>query len=74
MTVKIVRASMETTKNGFTHEAQMHLDIIESNANVMYITKEVQQRWGEKYVLVTIDGLLLEDCDATQGNLPTDTN
>ena len=47
----------------------MHLDVCDSSANVAYITKAVQQRWGEQYVLVTADGLELEDCEATQGNV-----
>ena len=45
----------------------MHLDISESNANVKHILEEVQQRWGEDYMLVTVDGLELEDCEGTQG-------
>ena len=72
VTIKIVRASMETLPNGkveFSSQAQMHLDISESNANIGHITKEVQERWGNEYVLVTTDGLLLEDCDATHGKL-----
>ena len=45
----------------------MHLDISESTANVRHILEEVQQRWGEEYMLVTLDGLELEDCEGTQG-------
>ena len=70
MTVKIVRAKMENSRSGkveFSQEAQMHVDVTESNANVQYITKEVQQRWGEQYILVTNDGLELENCEGTQG-------
>jgi len=48
----------------FSQEAQMHLDISE---NVRYILEEVQRRWGEEYMLVTLDGLELEDCEGTQG-------
>ena len=45
----------------------MHLDLAESRANVEHVTKEVQQRWGPNYVIVTSDGLQLEDCEGTQG-------
>jgi len=45
----------------------MHVDVTETNANVEYITREAQQRWGEQYVLVTADGLELENCEGTKG-------
>ena len=70
ITVNIIQASMEYSPTGkvdFTSQAQMHLDVSESNANVVYIINEVQKRWGNEYLLVTTDGLLLEDCNATQG-------
>ena len=57
---------MESSPSGkveFTHEVQMHLDVSEPNANVIHITKEVQQQWGERYDIVTTDGLDLEDCE-----------
>ena len=68
--IKIIRAKMESSRTGkieFTQEAQMHLDISESTANVKHILEEVQQRWGEQYMLVTVDGLELEDCEGTRG-------
>ena len=61
---------METTLSGkveFTHETKMHLDVCEPNANMKHITKEVRQRLEEQYVIVTSDGLELEDCEGTQG-------
>ena len=70
MTVKIIRATMEHSRGGkveFTQEAQMHVDVTETSANVQYITREAQQRWGEQYVLVTADGLELENCEGTKG-------
>ena len=70
--VKVVRAVMNTSRSGkteFTPEAQMHLDISESTANVEHVTMEVKQRWGEQYIVVTADGLELEDCEGTQGML-----
>ena len=67
MNIKIIRAKMDSSRSGkveFTQEAQMHLDIAESTANVF---REVHQRWGEEYVIVTVDGLELEDCEGTRG-------
>ena len=49
--IKIIRAKMESSRTGkieFTQEAQMHLDISESTANVKHILEEVQQRWGKQ--------------------------
>lgn len=45
----------------------MHLDLSDWTANVKHVLEEIQQRWGEDYVLVTLDGLELEDCEGTQG-------
>ena len=63
---------MESSRTGkveFVQEAQMHIDLAESTANVEHVTKEVQQRWGPNYVIITSDGLQLEDCEGTQGRL-----
>ncbi len=68
--IKIVRAKMDSSRSGkveFSQEAQMHLDVAESTANVNHILREVHQRWGEEYVIVTVDGLELEDCEGTKG-------
>ena len=43
----------------------MLLDIVQSNANVEHILNEVRQRWGDDYVLVTLNGLVL----GTQGRI-----
>ena len=70
--VKIIRAKMDRLRTGkveFTQEAQMHVDVTESTANVEYVLNEVQQHWGDQYVLVTVDGLELEDCEGTKGKL-----
>ena len=68
--VKVVRATIDAFRAGkadFTPEAQMHLDITESTANVPHVTKEVQQRCGDQYKIVTADELDLEDCEGTRG-------
>ena len=73
--VKIIKATMETTTSGkvhFNQEAQVHFDVTESTANVDHLLKEVQQVWGEGYVLVTINDLRLEDSEGTRGEYPID--
>lgn len=69
-TIKVVRATMETSRTGkveFEQETQMHIDLTENTANVEHVIQEVKQLWGDSYVLVTVDGLQLEDCEGTQG-------
>ena len=46
---------------------QMYLEIRESTANVNYVTVAVMKKWGKGYLLVTADGLPLEDTDGTRG-------
>ena len=70
MSVKVIRATMKSTRAGkveFLQDAQMHIDVNEKTANLDHVTKEMQQRWGQEYVIVTADGLQLEDCEGTQG-------
>ncbi len=70
--VKVVKATMETSRSGkidFTQLAQMHIDVSENNANVHYILSEIEQKWGGGYLLVTLNGLELEDCEGTRGML-----
>ena len=73
MSVKVIKATMECLRTGkveFLQEEQMHIDVSESNANVQFVTNEMQRRWGNNYVIVTTDGLELEDCEGTKGKLP----
>ncbi len=65
--IKLLKAAMTTSRTGkidFQQNAQMHIDVSESAANVDHILREVQQKWGEGYVLVTLE---LEDCEGTRG-------
>ena len=69
--LKIVQANMKRLSSGkieFTHKSQMFIDIKEDTANVHYITDVIQRKWGNSYVLVTNDGLMIEDCSGTNGN------
>ena len=54
-------------KTEFMPQAQTFVDVTESTANVNYITSTVQRKWGSQYVLVTSDGLQIEDGSGTQG-------
>ena len=70
MNVKVIQATIKRLPGGrceFCHIGQTFVDIIESTANVHYIRSAVQKRWGSDHVLVTADGLEIEDCSGTQG-------
>ena len=68
--IKIIRASMISTTGraaNFKILGQTFLEIVDSTANLEYVEAIVQKRWGSEYVIVTNDGLKLEDSPATQG-------
>lgn len=67
-TIKIVQAKGQN-KLSFLNEGQM---FTENTANVPYLSNVVQEKWGmgEDYVMVTSDGLRVEDSDGTRG-MPT---
>ncbi len=70
--MKILKAEMSTSRTGkvdFEQSAQMHIDVTETTANVCHLLREVHQKWGEGYVLVTLNGLQLEDCEGTRGKM-----
>ncbi len=63
---------MTYSQNGkvvYTKHSQMLIDLSESTANVNHILNEIHQRWGEDYSIVTVDGLVLEDCEGNRGVL-----
>ena len=69
--VKIVKATMKLGANGkpeFTPVTQTFVDVTETTANTDYILSAVQRKWGAQYVIVTSDGLQIEDGSGTQGN------
>ena len=51
----------------FAHIGQTFMDVTESSANVHYIGNAIQRKWGNDYILVTGDGLQIEDSCGTQG-------
>ena len=68
--VKVVKAKMIWEGKGkptFQTAQQLYIEVHETTANVEYILDEVRARWGASYVIVTNDGLKLEDSPATQG-------
>ena len=70
LSVKIIQASMRRLAGGkveFGHIGQTFLDVTEATANVHYIGNAVQRKWGNEYILVTADGLQIEDSSGTQG-------
>ena len=56
-------------KPEFNAIGQTHIDLVDATANVEFVTGTIQKRWGTDFVLVTNDGLELEDVPATQGQL-----
>ena len=68
--VKVVQASLKWLPNGrpeFKQLGQLFVDINEATANVQYVQSVVQNRWGPDYILVTADGLQLDDSLGTKG-------
>lgn len=69
--VKVIKADMQwngkTNKPVFTPSHQTYVEVQESTANVDYIKNNIRRQWGDNYILVTNDGLELEDSSATQG-------
>ena len=68
--LKVVKAKM--FKNGritdFQPIHQTFIELVDSTANVEHILAIIRRRWGPDYILVTQDGLPLEDAPATQGD------
>ena len=68
--VKIVQAEMsldESRKPVFDKLGQVFIDVTETTANITYITSFIQQKFGLDHVIVTGDGLKIEDSPGTQG-------
>ena len=48
----------------FNSESQTFVKITEATANVPFISNAMQRSWGEKYMLVSNDGLEIQDSSA----------
>ena len=53
----------------FSKVGQIFTQITEHTATVTHILGVVTETWGPGYVLVTVDGLTIEDSDGTRGIL-----
>lgn len=71
--LKIIKAKM--IKNGrkveFKPVHQTLIELVETTANVDHILGVVQRKWDTNFILVTQDGLKLEDAPGTQGTYVT---
>ena len=70
--VKIVQATTKRLPSGkleFIAQNQTFVDVTEITANLHYVSSVIQRKWGPQYVLVTSDGLKLDDSSGTQGNV-----
>ena len=68
--VKVVQAVLKRHPGGkceFTQLGQTFVDVTEATANVDYIRSAIQKKWGTDYIIVTADGLEIEDSSGTQG-------
>ena len=62
--VKVVQATIKKLPSGemeFTSENQTYVTVTEGTANLDYVSQAIQRKWGSQYVLVTYDGLKLDD-------------
>ena len=55
----------------FQRLEQTHIVLEEQTANVQTVTNAVQQKWGAEFVVVTGDGLQVDDSSGTQGTWPS---
>ena len=71
VSVKVVQAQLTRSSSGkaeFQRQGQLFIDVTEATANVPYISSAIQKKWGNDYLLVTVDGLEIKDSAGTQGN------
>ena len=72
VSIKITKATMKKPASGskkpeFYATGQTYIELVDATANVEFVLGTIQKRWGNNFVLVTNDGLELEDVPATQG-------
>lgn len=68
--VKVVKAKMSKLHNGkveFEKLEQTHVSLDDRTANVNTVTCAIQSKWGSEYIVVTGDGLEVDDSSGTQG-------
>ena len=71
ISIKVVKARMHIPKKGIKSEfqslSQICIELTKSTANVSHMTGAVRKQWGSEYIIVTNDGLEIDDTSATQG-------
>lgn len=68
--MRVIQADLsfdDSKKPTFTKIGQVFIDVTEATANVAYVTSVIHQTFGSNYVLVTGDGLKINDSAGTQG-------
>ena len=57
----------DSQKPMFEKLGQVFVDVTETTANIAYITTVVQQKFGLDHMIVTGDGLKIDNSSGTQG-------
>ena len=73
--LKVVKATILRKGRGkpeFQASSQMYIELTEATAYLDHIVELIRKRWGAEYILVTNDGIELEDSPATQGRRCSD--
>jgi len=69
--LKVVQAIMEgVSANGrptFSKQGQCFVELVESIANVPYVTSVIRNEYGNDHIVVTSDGLEVKDSSGTRG-------
>jgi len=68
--LKVVKATMLRKGRGkpdFEVSSQVYIELTEATAYLDYIVEVIHKHWGTEYILITSDGLELEDSPATHG-------
>ena len=71
LTVKVMKAKMTKSRSKplFDTSSAMHVEVTEETANINHIVQSVKDLCGSQYIVVTVDGLEMEDSPATRGKL-----
>ena len=70
ISIKVVQAGFKRligSRPELIPQNQTFVDLTEATANINYVTSVIQRRWGMEYVMVTSDGLRIDDSSGTQG-------
>jgi len=62
--IKVTKATMTKSPKGkpeFNPTGQMYIELLDSTANIEHVLEKIQQKWGGNHMVVTSDGLQLED-------------